>query len=582
MGGYLRGLILLVVVTVASSGLFPGGVGAAPGDTIAVYGGDLTAAERQELAQLFGQGAATTTDTVTAPEVIAAERGTGLPTAATDKAISSAALTCRDKGQGLRVRTGNITRITAATYANALVTAGVGDGDVLIAAPAGNPVTGESGLVGALKAFPQCQGAGQADPNRVRLAYGQLAATVALAGPTGDLNKASTVILRAAQAVITGKATDEATVGAALDTAAAAEGLTPDPAARTLAIANLRGLGRADYGTYAQGYQIQQVSPTEVNVTPSGAGTSAPLGAGTVGTGAAAVTFSGSVTRAGTPLGVRTTDGRDRSVNPAGSLTVIRDGKPTTIADLQPGDRVNVFTDPAGNATRIEATSGGAPVASTAGDTFSGDVTGSGTPLAVRDSGGQPRTVRPAAGLVVVRDGTPSTLADIRVGDRVNVTTGSDGNATRIEASSTAAGGTFTGEATQAGANGTPLAARIDGQDRAFTPAQDVIVTRDGRDARLGDIRAGDTVAVTTNPDGTAARIAATSKPGNPLGFLRWLLPLLLLLGLLALLLFFLGRRRRRDSFILERDTAVALPVEETTTIRTTMVGRDPDDRPRR
>jgi uncharacterized protein YpuA (DUF1002 family) len=121
------------------------------------------------------------------------------------------------------VRTRGVTRIAAATYANALVTAGVGDGDVLIAAPTANPVTGESGLVGALKAFPQCQGGAQPDPSRVRLAYGQLAATIALAGPTGDVGRASNVVLRAAQAVITGKATDDASAGAALERAAAGE-----------------------------------------------------------------------------------------------------------------------------------------------------------------------------------------------------------------------------------------------------------------------------------------------------------------------------------------------------------------------
>jgi len=145
-----------------------------------------------------------------------------------------------------------------------------------------------------------------------------------------------------------------------------------------------------------------------------------------------------------------------------------------------------------------------------------------------------------------------------------------------------ATGSTFTGEATAAGVAGTPLVARVDGQDRTFAPAQNVIVTRDGKDAALGDIRAGDTVVVTTNPDGTAARIAATSKP-NPLGFLRWLLPLLLLLALLGLLLFFLARRRRRDSFILEPDTAAtATAAQETTTVRTTTVERDTPGRPRR
>jgi len=308
--------------------------------------------------------------------------------------------------------------------------------------------------------------------------------------------------------VITGKAGDDATVGAALDGAASREGLTLDPAARTQAIANLKGLAGADYGTYAQGYQIQQASPNEVNV--------APVGAGAPGA-AAAAPFSGVVTAAGTPLGVRTTAGQDRTITGAPGVTVIRDGQPATIADLRAGDRVNVTAGPDGVATRIEASSaapGAAPVAATP------------------------------------------------------------------QASAPAVGGTFTGEATGNGAAGAPLAARIDGQDRTFTPAQNVAVTRDGKDAALGDIRSGDTVVVTTNPDGTAARIAATSKP-NPLGFLRWLLPLLLLLALLGLLLFFLARRRRRDSFILEPETTAA-PAQEVTTVRTTTVERDTPDRPRR
>ncbi len=510
----LWSLALIVMLLSLPFGL--GSAAAAVGDKVVVYGGDLTPAERQELAQRFGQDAATKADTVAAAEVIAAEQGTGLPAAATDKAISSAALTCRDKGQGLRVRTQNITRITAATYANALVTAGVGDGDVLIAAPTTNPVTGESGLVGALKAFPQCQGGGQPDPNRVRLAYSQLAATIALAGPTGDVGKASNVVLTAAQAVITGKAADDATVGTTLDQAAAGQGLTLDPAARNQAIANLKGLAGADYGTYAQGYQIQQVSPTEVNVTPVGAGAPGASGA----PGVAAAPFSGVVTAAGTPLGVRTTAGQDRTVTGAPGVTVIRDGQPATIADLRAGDRVNVTAGPDGVATRIEASS-----------------------------------TAPAAAATAVG---------------------------AAPAAAPATGSTFTGEATAAGVAGTPLVARVDGQDRTFAPAQNVIVTRDGKDAALGDIRAGDTVVVTTNPDGTAARIAATSKP-NPLGFLRWLLPLLLLLALLGLLLFFLARRRRRDSFILEPDTAAtATAAQETTTVRTTTVERDTPGRPRR
>jgi uncharacterized protein YpuA (DUF1002 family) len=77
LGKYLGGLALPAVLLTLP---FPMGAAmAASGDTIVVYGGDLAPAERQELAQLFGQGATATIDTVTAAEVIAAERGTGSP-----------------------------------------------------------------------------------------------------------------------------------------------------------------------------------------------------------------------------------------------------------------------------------------------------------------------------------------------------------------------------------------------------------------------------------------------------------------------------------------------------------------------
>jgi streptogramin lyase len=67
--------------------------------------------------------------------MLQALQGTGLPVAATDKSISSSALTCLNRGDGLTVRTQNISRITAPVYANAMVTAGVGDAAVLVAAP---------------------------------------------------------------------------------------------------------------------------------------------------------------------------------------------------------------------------------------------------------------------------------------------------------------------------------------------------------------------------------------------------------------------------------------------------------------
>ena len=242
---------------------------------VTVYGADLAEAERQQLAQLFGTDESVRAETVTREELVSTLRDTGLPVAPTDRAISSSVLTCLEPGAGLSVRTQHITRIPAEAYAAALVTAGVGDASILIAAPASNPVSGETALVGVLKAFPQCQAGKQPEADRVRLAYEQLAATARLAGEGGDLSKAAAVMLHALQSVIRDQAGDEAAIGAALDVAVAGEGLPMTAVQRSELVSLLQKLGPLDYGTYVRGYQVQQLGPDEVKIVPTGAGESA-------------------------------------------------------------------------------------------------------------------------------------------------------------------------------------------------------------------------------------------------------------------------------------------------------------------
>ncbi len=373
---------LVAAVAVTALALSPV-IGA--GEKYVVYGADTTAAERQELGQLFGVDPTAQAQTVTGAEMAAALQGTGLQAAPSDPSISSSVLTCGNKGDGLTVRTQNITRITAPVYANALLTAGVGDGQVLIAAPQARPVTGEAALVGVLKSFPQCQAGKAPDANRVKLAYQQIAWTSVLAGPGGDLNKAGTAMTQASQQVITGKAMDDSTVGQSLDQAAAAQGIAVDPGQRPQLVQFLRSLSGLDYGTYAQGFTIQQVDPNQVRLTPAGAGApatgSAAAGApaaasvstpaatvavaapaaATVATAPAAAAaapavYTGDVTQAGQTLTVHTNN-QDRQFAAVPGVAVTRDGKPATVAQIQKGDRVTVATNPDGSTSRIDATS---------------------------------------------------------------------------------------------------------------------------------------------------------------------------------------------------------------------------------
>jgi hypothetical protein len=83
-------------------------------------------------------------------------------------------------------------------------------------------------------------------------------------------------------------------------------------------------------------------------------------GAGATALACDTTAFSGQVTKAGSPLTVRGTDGKDRAVVAGPGLAVIRNGANTQFADIHEGDQVNV-TVPAGAAdcaaTRIEVSS---------------------------------------------------------------------------------------------------------------------------------------------------------------------------------------------------------------------------------
>ena len=74
----------------------------------------------------------------------------------------------------------------------------------------------------------------------------------------------------------------EAAVGAALDQAAAGEGMTVDPARRSEVLAYPMKLGELDHGARTRGFHIRQIGPEEVYVAPasaakaSGAPTPAP------------------------------------------------------------------------------------------------------------------------------------------------------------------------------------------------------------------------------------------------------------------------------------------------------------------
>ncbi|MGI8690340.1 MAG: hypothetical protein ACR2M3_17310 [Thermomicrobiales bacterium] len=111
-------------------------------------------------------------------------------------------------------------------------------------------------------------------------------------------------------------------------------------------------------------------------------------------------------------------------------------------------------------------------------------------------------------------------------------------------------GGTFTGKISKT----SPLTVSSNGQDRQINATASTTVIRDGKTATVGDLKVGDQVNVTSNPDNTVSKIETTSiAASSNTGFLKWLIPLLIVLIILGIILWLLSRRRK-DAFVLERD----------------------------
>ena len=72
------------------------------------------------------------------------------------RSLSSALVKPAEKGHGVVVTTKNINYCTTNMYRNALITAGVEDADIIVAAP--TQISGTAALIGALKAYEQMTG----------------------------------------------------------------------------------------------------------------------------------------------------------------------------------------------------------------------------------------------------------------------------------------------------------------------------------------------------------------------------------------------------------------------------------------
>lgn len=107
------------------------------------------------------------------------------------RSLTSVLVKPAEKGHGVVVTTKNVNYCTTNMYRNALITAGVQDADIIVAAP--SQISGTAGLIGALKAYEQMSGKAVSD-KALDTALNELVTTGEISEAVGSTSEAEELI----------------------------------------------------------------------------------------------------------------------------------------------------------------------------------------------------------------------------------------------------------------------------------------------------------------------------------------------------------------------------------------------------
>ena len=151
------------------------------GDSITCYGDDLSSEQFQQVIKLLG--ADLEHETLVAVHIEDEKNLLGGVVDADkigSRSISSARVTLTEEGTGISVTTHNINWVTPSMYSSALITAGVQNAKIVVAAPV--EVSGTAALAGILKAYEQA-----IDTNLSSLAKAVAGNEIVLTGDLADV-----------------------------------------------------------------------------------------------------------------------------------------------------------------------------------------------------------------------------------------------------------------------------------------------------------------------------------------------------------------------------------------------------------
>ena len=213
----LAGLMLLTAAPVFAD---------SAADTYVALGADLSSAQRATVLELMGL-TEDDLDSTHLVQITNAMEHEMLGSYLSDSVIGTRALSCvkvekRNSG-GINVTTKNISYCTEGMYKNALVTAGIENADVLVAAPMN--ISGTAGLVGAMEAYKQLTGE-SIDSESMDAAVDELVTTGELSDAIGSSEDAENLIAAVKQEIVTRDLKTDEDILKAIDDAAAELGIT--------------------------------------------------------------------------------------------------------------------------------------------------------------------------------------------------------------------------------------------------------------------------------------------------------------------------------------------------------------------
>ncbi len=398
-----------------------------------------TPEQREQLLEVFGADENDEVITVTLADTVEAMDGiydlTGIETA-----YSSTALTCRELGDGLDVTTRNIQLVTPGLYAMALVTAGIGDAELIVAAPDGlTAVQGQTALAGVFQTWDiaPCE-SGDTNPARQELALRQLTQTAEIGILVGSVPAATALVLEVQRILVIDEIEGEEAITVLLTEQEAAFGfLVPEPQRADL-ITLMTDLAAAEieWSTFAEGWEIENSNPdaagnpTEIRMTGTGAGIrNAQLTATAEAGGAMTQTAEAGIGLTAT-ANARIAKTETAEAGAILTLTAEAGTRQTATAAARQTEEALAAQQTADAQATIDAmaaltaTAAAIPTATPTAMALSGlVVTNDGGSLTIQPAGTAGALTYPVApGAAVNRDGTPVALGVVAAGDEVEVT----------------------------------------------------------------------------------------------------------------------------------------------------------------